>query len=105
MLTELRHAVRSAHRSPGSSTVIVLCLTLGLAVTTTMFGILNAIALRPLPYPHQERLVVVRERPADVADAPRGSLSLADFVDYRAATRAFDGLAAYQGRAYNVQTE
>jgi predicted permease len=104
MLTDLRHAVRGALRNPASSTVIVLCLALGLAVTTTMFGIVNAIVLRPLPYASPDRLVVVRERPRDASGNERGSLSLADFVDFRAATRAFAGFGAYQGRGYNVET-
>ncbi|AHG87822.1 permease [Gemmatirosa kalamazoonensis] len=104
MLTDLRHAARAAVRSPSSSGVVVLCLTLGLAVTTTMFGIVNALLLRPLPYADPGRLVVVRERRAEAPGGVRGSLSLPDFADYRGAARAFVGFAAYQGRGYNVQT-
>jgi putative ABC transport system permease protein len=54
---ESRHAVRTLRRSPGFSLIAVLTLGIGLGAATTIFTLLDRVALRPLPYPNADRLI------------------------------------------------
>jgi putative ABC transport system permease protein len=91
LVRDLRYAVRVLSREPGFTVLALLALALGIGATTAMFTVVDSVLLRPLPYARPERLVVTLHGPA--ATAP---VSPADFLDYRRAARAFDGLSAAQ---------
>jgi len=110
LLQDLRQGVRSLRKAPGFTTVAVLTLAVGLGVNTAIFSLIDAVVLRPLPYPDSGRLVslyekTTRQGPANLsssgaklggaADPARTEVSVANLADYRAA-RAFDGLAHCQ---------
>src|SRR5213080_3297672 len=61
LLHELRLAVRSLLKRPGFAFVAILTLALGIGASTAIFSVLDAVLLRPLPYPNQERIVELSE--------------------------------------------
>ena len=61
---DLRHALRQLARSPAFAGIVVVTLALGIGSTTAIFSVVEAVLLRPLPYPEADRLVRIIERPA-----------------------------------------
>ncbi|MDQ3441752.1 MAG: ABC transporter permease, partial [Planctomycetota bacterium] len=72
----------------------MLALALGIGATTAIFGLVNAVVLRPLPYPHAERLVEVWGNVQRDAIERRGA-SFPDYFDWRDQSRSYDGMAAW----------
>ena len=87
---DLRFAIRVLLRSPGFAAVAVLVLALGIGANTAVFSVINAVLLRPLPYPQSERLVAIYE---GTANMPNAATSLPNYLDWRAAQKSFTDLA------------
>jgi putative ABC transport system permease protein len=85
---DLRYALRTLRRSPGFTTMAVLCVALGIGVTTTIFGVVNAFLIRPLPFPAADRLVAVY-----AANPPRDlhgiNISRPEYLAWRERNRSF----------------
>src|SRR5688572_25586068 len=92
ILNDIRYACRQMAKAPGFTLVAVLTLAFGIGASSSVFSIVNAAMLRPLPFPEHERLVMVYEvlpRFGLFAVAP------ANFLDWRAQNTSFEGIAAY----------
>jgi putative ABC transport system permease protein len=95
----LSFAVRRIWKSPGFSLVAISFLALGIGTTTTIFSVVNAVALRPIDFPEPERLVRVAEL------TPQGGLystSEPTLLDWRAMNRSFEELAGYDQPTLNL---
>jgi putative ABC transport system permease protein len=90
----LRLAARTLARAPLFTTAAVLTLALGLGATTAIFTVVNGVLLRPLPYPHPDRLVRLW---AVGAKGGRMNFSDPDFEDLRDQSRSFTALAEVSG--------
>ena len=90
---DLRLAFRALRKQPGFTAVAVLTLAFGIGVNTSLFAILNAYYLQPLPVRDAARLVLVMQR-SDVINLPYGQ-SYPDYLDYRRESKTFSDLAAY----------
>jgi predicted permease len=87
-LRDLRYSLRLLAKSPGFTAVAMLTLALAIGANAVVFGVLNAIVLRPLKVPRVESLY-------EVARGDNGYQSYPDYLDERDRNRSFDGLAAY----------
>lgn len=99
LLQDLRYGLRSLYRQPLFTAVAVLVLGLGIGANTAVFSVINAVLLRPLPYPDPDRIVLMREA-TKLFDF--GSVSLPNYLDWRAAQRSFTDLSIYTGTTYNL---
>ncbi len=98
---DCRFALRQLRRSPGFTAVAILTLAFGVGANTAIFSICSAALIRPLPYPHAERLVK-----ANVYDRKSGEVygqtSYPDFRDWSDENHSFDSLAAYEPKSFNL---
>ncbi len=103
MLTDLRYALRSLIKQPGFAAVVVVTLALGIGASTAIFSVVNAVLLRPLPFPHAERLQVVWGNYRSL-NIERLRAKAAEYEDYAKQTEVFDAVAAYANHSFNVTT-
>src|SRR5215467_2264528 len=91
---DLRYGARSLLKNPGFMLVAVITLGLGIGANTAIFSIVNAVLLRPYPYPEPERLVILQER---VSVDSGFSPSYPNFADWREQNTAFYSMSAVRG--------
>jgi putative ABC transport system permease protein len=92
LLPQLRSALRMWRRNPGFALVAVAALALGIGANTAIFSVVNAVLLRPLPYPDPGRVGIVWEQSVGQG-WNRINPSGPNYVDYREQSRSFAGLA------------
>jgi putative ABC transport system permease protein len=90
---DIRYAFRMLRKQPGFTAIAILTLALAIGANTAIFSVVNAVLLRPLPYPQADRLVLIRER-ANIFES--GSVSLPNYLDWRANQRGFTDLALFR---------
>ncbi len=90
---DLRYSARMLRTKPGFTLIAVMTLALGIGANTAIFSVVNAVLLRPLPYPEPQQLVWVWEVQPKLAQA---QFSPAEFLDYQARNQSFTGMAAYR---------
>src|SRR5262245_33261439 len=98
---DLRYAIRTLWRDRGLAVAGVLTLALGVGATTAVFSAVNAVMLRELPFKASDRLVSVWEQNAD-RNGYKNVVAPANYLDWRARVKAFDGLAGYTDYLSNV---
>ncbi len=101
MVRDVRYAIRQLVRTPGFTAIAILTLALGIGATSAIFSVVNAVLLRPLPYPHPESLVRVHEM---VQPFGRFSVAPASFLDWRQQNTVFEHIAAYNATGATLQT-
>src|SRR5262250_3233356 len=85
---DLRYGARILMKRPGFTLIAVVTLALGVGANTAIFNVVNAVLLKPLPYPESEQLMMVYgEFPA--LKTNQMSVSLPEYVDFRQQTRSF----------------
>ena len=91
ILQDIRYGLRGIRRSPGFSLVVILTLALGIGANTAIFSVVYSVLLRPLPYPHGERLVRLGESTGQFTGI---AVTWVNFQHWRAENTAFESMAA-----------
>ncbi|MFP2930263.1 ABC transporter permease [Pyxidicoccus sp. 3LG] len=99
---ELRQALRMLAKHPGFTAVALLTLALGIAANTAIFSVVNAVLFAPLPYREPDRLVLVWGLSPNQA---QHTVAPANFLDWRAQSDAFEGLAAFMNVSFSLGGE
>jgi predicted permease len=102
VLQDLRYAFRTFRRSPLVAAVAVITLGLGIGGATAVFGVVDAVLLRPLPFEAPGRLVRISEITPDGADF---SFSAGNFLDLQARSRTLAAVAAFRETGTMVLTD
>jgi putative ABC transport system permease protein len=101
IVQDLRFGWRMLRRVPGFTVIAVSTLALGIGANTAVFSSADALLLRPLPFPHLDRLVTVFVRYGNRSVARQ--MTPADFRDYQQRTHAFENLSAYSSADFNIR--
>jgi putative ABC transport system permease protein len=97
---DVRHGLRKLRQSPGFTAATLTVLALGIGANTVMFSVVNALLLRPLPYPEPERLL--RVQTVDASSREDSATAVPDFQEYRTRNRTFEGLASFYARSRDL---
>lgn len=93
MLKDIRYAFRTLRQTPLFTTAVVLTVALAIAVNTTMFSVVNAVLLKPLPFREPGRIVQVAEK-NDKLNLPSFGSSVLNFLSWREQAKTLEELAA-----------
>ena len=101
---DLRIAIRHLLKSPGFTATAVLMLALGIGATTAIFSIVEAVLLRPLPFPHPERLVALSDviEGVQLGSNDEAGVTAPDIGAYAADTHSFESLGGYTQKTYEL---
>src|SRR5882724_1684817 len=107
MIPDLRYALRQLLKHPGFTIIAILTLALGIGANTAIFSVVNAVLLKPLPFPAPNELVAVGGVDLNGTTSPPKlqSLCYPDFFDFREQNRSFSGMAEYRYRTLALVDE
>ena len=94
LLQDIRFGLRMLLKSPSVSIIATIALALGIGANTAIFSVVNAVLLRPLPFPDSDSLVAVFETVPQLG-RNRGSHSYPNFFDFRTQNTVFERVACY----------
>jgi putative ABC transport system permease protein len=103
-LSDLRFVMRQLAKSPGFAMTAVLMLAFGIGATTAIFSIVEAVLLRPLPFPGSEQLMVLGDRleGVNIGGVDQVGVTVPDIKAYTRQTKGFSSLGGYQGAGFEL---
>jgi putative ABC transport system permease protein len=104
LILSLTHAIRVLRRNPGFSLSALAVLTLGIGANTAIFSVVNAVLLKPLPFPDSDRIVTVFHVPPAAAfpGIRRFPAAIANYFDWRSQNDVFESISLIGGRALRI---
>src|SRR5438270_430540 len=100
LLRNMRYAVRQLAKAPVFTLTAALTLALGIGANTSIFTVVYATLLAPMPYPEPDQLVMVWSK----IQGNRNGVSAGDFLDWKRQSTSFEDLNAWSGASFNLAT-
>jgi putative ABC transport system permease protein len=100
-LMDIRFGLRMLRKNPGFTAVAVLTLALGIGANTAVFGVMNAVLLRPLPFKQPSGLMMLFEGIPKLG-FPKMGFSAPDFAVFERAQKSFESVGVYQNKYFNI---
>src|ERR1041384_4087539 len=101
LLSDVRYAIRNLLRRPGFTIIAVVSLALGIGAIAAIFSAVNALLLKPLPFPELDRVVAVWDKqPAQ--GVLHNEVAFANYLDLRSQSQSFQQLALYRWWSTNL---
>jgi len=102
-LRDIRYGTRTLMRSPGFTLISILVMALGIGATTSLFTIVRAVLLKPLPFVDSDKLIAVYEHFRESTDGDGFNVvAPGDFRDWRQQTDGFQDMAAWRGYGFDL---
>jgi putative ABC transport system permease protein len=107
MLNDIRYGLRQLIKHPAFTIIAVLTLALGIGANTAIFSVVNAVLLKPLPFPNPDELIAIgmTDERAKGTQTELGSMSYPDFFDFRDQNRTLASAAVYRDRSFALTSE
>jgi putative ABC transport system permease protein len=102
LLQDLRYGLRTLSKSPAFTVIALFTLALGIGANTAIFSIVNAVMLKPLPFPDSDKLVFMTSAFEKQGVTRNFATSYADFLDWRATAKSFTAMASYHGDSFTL---
>jgi len=99
LFQDVRYGARMLLKNPGITFVVILALALGIGANTAIFSVVDAVLLKPLPYPESDRLVFLNETSRSMDEI---SVSYPNFTDWRNQNQSFEKIGVYNRSSYNL---
>lgn len=101
LLSDTRYAIRNLLRRPAFTLIAVVTLALGIGANTTIFSAINALLLKPLPFPELDRVVAIWDK-LPSRGVMHNEVTVANYLDWQAQTQSFEQLALYRWWSANL---
>src|SRR5262245_57982558 len=101
LIQDLRYGARMLMKKPGFTLIAVITLSLGIGANTAIFSVVDAVLLRPMPYPEAERLVFLWSTLRSQGISASGS-AMPDYREWRDQNRTLEGLAGFYYGDFNI---
>ena len=107
MMNDIRYGLRQLWKHPAFTIVAVLTLALGIGANTAIFSVVNAVLLKPLPFPEPDQLIAVgmTDTRQKGTQTELNSLSYPDFFDFRDQNRTLASSAVYRDQSFALTSE
>jgi putative ABC transport system permease protein len=107
MLNDIRYGLRQLWKHPAFTIIAVLTLALGIGANTAIFSVVNAVLLKPLPFPAPDQLIAVgmTDTRQKGTQTDLNSLSYPDYFDFRDQNRTLASSAVYRDRSFALTSE
>jgi len=102
LLQDLRFGLRTLRKSPGFTVIALFTLALGIGANTAIFSIVDAVMLKPLPFPDSDKLVFMTSAFEKQGVTRNFATSYADFLDWRSTAKSFTGMASYHQDSFTL---